>query len=112
EPEEMPLTQLSGFMRHLTKNGVQATEFQFSFWKRILQPLTILVMLFLAVPFVFTAPRAVNLGWQMLLGIVTGFVFYILDSLLGQLSIVYQLPPFLAALFPILLFAGVGYLLL
>ena len=112
EPEEMPLTKLSGFARHLVKNGTQATEFQFSFWKRVLQPLTILVMLFLAVPFVFTAPRAVNLGWQMVLGVVVGFVFYILDALLGQLSVVYQLPPFFAALFPILLFAGLGYFLL
>ncbi len=109
EPEEMPLTKLSGFTKHLTKNGLQATEFQFSFWKLILRPLTILVMLFLAVPFVFTTPRSINLGWQMLLGVVVGFTFYILDSLLGQLSIVYQLPPFFAALLPILLFAGVGY---
>src|SRR5438445_9163597 len=81
EPEEMPLTQLSSFTQHLKKNGLQATEFQFSFWKRVLQPLTILVMLFLAVPFIFTAPRSINLGWQMVLGVVTGFVFYILDAL-------------------------------
>lgn len=112
EPEEMPLTKLSNFTQHLKKNGLQATEFQFSFWKRVLQPLTILVMLFLAVPFVFTAPRSINLGWQMVLGVVTGFVFYILDSMLGQLSIVYQLPPFFAALLPILLFAGLGYYLM
>lgn len=112
EPEEMPLTRLSSFTRHLEKNGLQATEFQFSFWKRVLQPLTILVMLFLAVPFVFTAPRSINLGWQMVLGVIAGFVFYIMDSMLGQLSIVYQLPPFFAALLPILLFAALGYFLM
>jgi lipopolysaccharide export system permease protein len=112
EPEEMPLTKLAEYTRHLVKNGTQAAEFQFSYWKRVLQPLTILVMLFLAIPFVFTAPRSVNMGWQMLVGIVTGFVFYILDSLLGQLSVVYQLPPFFAALFPILLFAALGFLLM
>ncbi len=111
EPEEIPLTKLVSVTRHLVNNGLQAAEFQFSFWKRVLQPLTILVMLFLAIPFVFTAPRSVNLGWQMVLGIVAGFVFYILDSLLGQLSVVYQLPPFFAALFPIVLFAGVGLVL-
>lgn len=111
EPEEMPLIKLSSFIHHLKKNGLQATEFEFSFWKRVLQPLTILVMLFLAIPFVFTAPRSINLGWQMVLGIVTGFVFYILDSLLGQLSIVYQLPPFFAALLPIFLFASIGLFL-
>lgn len=109
EPEEMPLTQLHAFNKHLVKNGLQAAEFQFSFWKRVLTPFTILVMLFLAIPFVFTAPRSVNMGWQMVLGVVVGFIFYILDSMLGQLSIVYQLPTFIAALLPILLFAGIGY---
>lgn len=112
EPEEMPLNKLTMYIHHLVKNGLGASEFQFSFWKRVLQPLTIFVMLFLAIPFVFTAPRSVNLGWQLLLGIVTGFVFYILDALLGQLSVVYQLPPFLAALFPIALFAGLGGILM
>lgn len=112
EPEEMPLTQLSSFTKHLKKNGLQATEFYFSFWKRVLQPLTILIMLLLAIPFVFTAPRSINLGWQMVLGVVVGFVFYMLDSLLGQLSIVYQLPPFFAALLPIVLFMGIGYYLM
>ena len=111
EPEEMPLNKLFHFTQHLVTNGLQATEFQFSFWKRVFTPLTILVMLFLAIPFVFTAPRSINLGWQIILGIVMGFAFYILDSLLGQLSIVYQFSPFFAALFPILLFAGIGWYL-
>ena len=112
EPDEMPLTALSGYTHHLVANGLQAAEFQFNFWKRVFQPLTILVMLFLAVPFVFAAPRSASMGLRMLLGAVVGFVFYILNALLGQLSIVFQFSPILAALFPILLFAGVGYLLL
>lgn len=111
-PEEMPLNQIVIFTRHLVKNGLQASEFQFSFWKRVLLPLTVLVMLFLAIPFVFTAPRALNIGRQMALGILTGFVFYILSSLLGQVSVIYQLSPFLAALFPILLFAVFGVVLM
>lgn len=112
EPEELPLNKLYYFTHHLVSNGLQATEFQFSFWKRALEPLTILVMLFLAIPFVFAAPRAVNLGWQMVLGVSVGFVFYILDSLLGQLSVVYQLSPFVAALLPIVIFAGLGSILM
>ena len=107
-PEEMSLNKLVTFTRHLVKNGLQASEFQFSFWKRVLAPLTVLVMLFLAIPFVFTAPRAVNIGWQMALGIITGFVFYIVSSLLGQMSVIYQLSPLFAVLFPIFLFAALG----
>ncbi len=112
EPSEMPLNQLSNYTHHLVKNGLEAKEFQFSFWKRVFQPLTILIMLFLAVPFVFVAPRSVTMGWRMLTGVMVGFVFYILNALLGQISIVFQLSPIAAALLPILSFAGLGYVLM
>ena len=112
EPEEMPLNKLLEFNRHLVKNGLQATEFQFSFWKRIFTPFTILVMLLLAIPFVFTAPRSINVSKKMILGVIVGFAFYMLDSLLGQLSIVYQLSPWFAALLPIALLGGIGYYLI
>jgi lipopolysaccharide export system permease protein len=112
EPEEMPLLTLLQYTRHLTRNGLQANEFKFDFWKRVLQPLTILMMLVLAVPFVFVSPRSVTMGWRMVGGILCGFVFYILSGLFGQVSIVFQISPFLAALMPILLFAGLGYLLM
>ena len=112
EPEEMTLSKLNFYTHHLVSNGLQATEYQYNFWKRILQPLTILIMLFLTVPFVFAAPRSVTMGWRMLMGVIVGFSFYILNSLLGQLSIVFQLPPFFAAFLPIVLLAGMGYILM
>lgn len=112
EPDEMPLGQLSDYIRRLVDNRLQATDFQFSFWKRVFQPLTILVMLLLTIPFIFAAPRSVTAGWRILMGVIVGFVFYILNALLGQLSMVFQLSPFIAALLPILLFAVLGYVLM
>lgn len=112
EPEEMSLHHLSTYIEHLVSNGLQATEYQFSFWKRIFEPLTILVMLLLAIPFVFAAPRSVTMGRQMLFGVLVGFTFYILNALVGQLSIVFQLSPIVAALFPTLIFAVLGYSLM
>jgi len=108
-PDEIPLTDLSGYIHHLTDNKLQSIDFEFSFWKRMFAPLTTLVMLLLAIPFIFAAPRSISGGWRILLGVIVGFVFYILDTLLAQLSIVFQLSPFFAALLPIILFALVGY---
>lgn len=108
EPDEMPLPQLRDYIQHLVQNGLHASEFQFNFWKRVFTPLTIMIMLLLAVPFVFAAPRS-SMGLRLLLGILLGFVFYILNSLLGQISIVFQLSPFYAALLPIFIFSLVGY---
>lgn len=109
EPEQLSLPKLLSYSKHLVKNGLQATRFQFEFWRRIFQPLTTLVMILLAVPFVFGAPRSVTMGWRILFGVLIGFVFYILNAFLGQFSIVYQISPIIAALFPTLLFASLGY---
>ena len=109
EPDEMPLTVLISYTRHLVKNGLQSAEFQFNLWKRIFRPLTILVMLLLAIPFVFAAPRSVTMGLRIVLGIVVGFVFYIFNALLGQICVVFQLSPLIAALIPTLVFALGGY---
>lgn len=109
EPRELMLPNLANYSKHLVKNGLQATRFQFEFWKRIFQPFMTLVMILLAVPFVFAAPRSVGTGWRILLGVIIGFVFYILNAFLGQFSIVFQVSPFIAAVFPTVLFALVGY---
>lgn len=111
EPPEMSLIALHEYSNHLAKNGLQAGEFQWEFWKRVFQPLTTLVMILLAIPFVMRSSRSVTMGWRVLFGITVGFSFYILNGFLGQFSIVFQVSPLIAALFPTLLFAGLGYIL-
>jgi lipopolysaccharide export system permease protein len=103
---------LQNFSRHLVKNGLQASQFQLAFWQRLLQPVAIIVMLFMAVPFVLGSPRSSMLGLRILLGVVLGFVFYLSNALLGQLSIIFQFPPLLAAALPIFLFSCLGYAVL
>lgn len=109
EPEELSLPNLEKYYQHLLKNGQQASRFQFEFWRRVFQPLTTLVMVLLAVPFVFGSPRAATAGRRVLFGIMMGFIFYMLNAFLGQFSVVFQISPLIAALFPTLLFALVGY---
>jgi lipopolysaccharide export system permease protein len=109
EPEAMSLQKLTEYSHYLEKNHLQASSFELEFWQRVFQPLAILVMMLLAIPFVLVVPRSMSVGRQILLAIITGFVFYILAALLGQFSIVFQFPPLVAALFPILLFASIGY---
>jgi lipopolysaccharide export system permease protein len=109
EPEEMSLVKLFSFSHHLVANGLQASQFKLAFWQRLLQPFAIILMLLLAVPFILSAPRSTMLGLRIVLGIIVGFIFYLCNAFIGQISIIYQFPPFLAAMVPILLFAGIGY---
>ncbi len=111
EPSAMSLSQLREYSQHLVENGLQATDFQFEFWKRIFQPLSTLVMILLALPFVLRSSRSVTMGWRVLLGISIGFIFYILNAFVGQFSVVFQFYPLLAALTPSLLCAALGIFL-
>jgi len=107
-PVDMSLPRLMKFAHYLQKNGLQSSAYQFNFWQRIFQPLASLMMIFLAIPFVLNTLSASPLGWRIMIGVLAGFGFYILNALLGQMSIVYQLPPLFAALLPLLLFGALG----
>jgi len=110
EPEEMTLPRLVKYTQHLVQNGTHATEFQFSFWKRLFQPLATIVMVLLAIPFVLGFSRNVMMGWRVFVGVMVGFVFYMVNAFLGQLCVVFQLSPMVAAFLPLLLFAMLGYI--
>lgn len=112
EPEDISLLKLARYSNSLMHNGLQAVPFQFEFWKRMLQPLTTLVMLLLSLPFVFALPRASNLGVRIVIGVLIGFLFYILNALLGQISLVFQWSPLVAALLPSILFGMGGVMLM
>jgi lipopolysaccharide export system permease protein len=112
EPEAMTLRKLAEYSLYLRQNHLQSSSYQLELWKRIFQPLTTLVMILLAVPFVFTAPRSMSIGKRILFAIFIGFIFYIINAFMGQFSIVFQFPPVMAALAPTVLFAMIGYFLM
>lgn len=111
EANEMSLHKLVKFTRYLQENGLQATEYEFQFWRRVLQPLASLIMVFLALPFVLGTLGTASLGMRLLAGVIAGFTFFIVNALLGEISIVYQVPAFFAALLPLVLFAIAGMVL-
>lgn len=111
EANEMSLHRLAKFTRYLEDNGLQAAEYKFQFWQRVLQPFASLIMVFLAIPFILGALGSAPMGVRLLVGIMIGFTFFICNAMLGQISIVYQVPAFLAAMLPLLLFLGIGYLI-
>jgi lipopolysaccharide export system permease protein len=108
EPGDMTLNQLYHYIQYRKSNGLHASVYQLAFWQRIFQPLAVIIMILLAVPFVFGSLRTGTMGWRITVGLVFGLLFYLLDQLIGQLSLVYRLSPILGALFPLILFAGIG----
>ena len=112
DPNQLSFLQLNDYIHFRKHSGFGVGIFEFVFWKRVFQPLATLVMILLAVPFIFGPLRSVPMGPRIVLGVIIGFVFYILNQFFGPFSLVYQLPPVVAAAAPIILFALVGFYLL
>lgn len=108
DPSEMTLHKLTKFARYLEKNGLQANEYRFEFWQRIFKPLAAIIMVFLAIPFVLSVFHTRSLGLRIIAGVIIGFIFFIFNAFLGQLSIVYQIPVILAASLPLIFFSCIG----
>lgn len=111
DPSELTLPKLVRLSSYLEENGIQSSQYRYEFWSRIFMPLASLVMIFLAIPFVLGALRNAAMGFRLIVGLIAGAAFFIMNSFLGQLCIVYQIPPLFAALTPIIVFAVFGLFL-
>lgn len=112
EPDEMTLHELRQFMRAQKATKQSVLNYELDFWQRIFQPLTTLVMMMLAIPFIFGPLRSSTMGSKLLVGATVGFGFHILNRFFGPLSQVFQWPPVLAAIGPTCVFALVGIYLM
>jgi len=108
ETEALSLYQLRQYIQYRKHSGLNATDYQFTYWQRIFQPLSAIIMICLAVPFVFGSLRSMAMGTRIMFGASIAFVFYLLNAFFAPLSLLYQIPPVLAAILPSLLVMSVG----
>ncbi|MEZ5585024.1 MAG: LPS export ABC transporter permease LptG [Candidatus Competibacteraceae bacterium] len=108
DPEDLAMRDLSTYVGYLRANGLDARHYELAFWVKAFTPLTNLGMLFIALPFVFGPQRTAGIGQRLLVAVLLGLLFYLLNRLLGNVVLLYDYPPLLGALLPTLLFFGAG----
>lgn len=112
EPDEMTFPELFKFLKVHKDKYLSINGYKLAFWQRITQPFTTMVMMMLAVPFIFGPLRSSTMGSKLLLGATIGFGFYILNRFFGSLSQIYQFSTMYAAIGPTIFFAGLGFYLM
>ncbi len=112
KPREMSARSLNIYISYLQENELDSEKYELAYWNRFMTPFSTLVMLMLALPFVFGSQRSGGAGQQVFIGIMLGIGYFLVSKLLNQLGLVYGLPPFLSAIFPPLLFGLLGAVLL
>ncbi|MFC3094542.1 lipopolysaccharide ABC transporter permease LptG [Alteromonas sediminis] len=112
KPEALSVRGLSDYVNYLINNGQDSSRYELAYWRKLFQPVSVAVMLLMALSFIFGPLRSVSMGARVIMGVLTGFGFFIANEVFGPLSLVYQLPPALGALIPSLVFAGIAGVLL
>ncbi|MGK2888630.1 MAG: LPS export ABC transporter permease LptG [Candidatus Malihini olakiniferum] len=112
DPDSLSIFGLYDYINYLKQSGQEAGRYKLNMWNKTFAPLPVVVMLLMALSFIFGPLRNVPAGVRIVTGISFGFLFYVLDKVFGQLSLVYNLPPVLGALVPSLLFMVISLLLL
>jgi lipopolysaccharide export system permease protein len=108
--DELSLIGLWQTIQYRQDNLLDVKPYKLAFWQKIMRPIATLVMMFLAIPFVFGPLRSATMGLRMLVGVLVGFVFYTFNQLFGPLTLVYHVPALVGACLPTILFFIAGLL--
>lgn len=108
EPEDMSAWRLAGYVDYLKANHLASQRYELAFWTRFTTPLSSLVMLMLALPFVFGPMRSGGAGQRLFIGALIGLAFHLFNRALNHLALVYGLDPLLGAALPLAVFMTVG----
>jgi lipopolysaccharide export system permease protein len=107
-PERMRTFDLYQYMTHLKANGQDSQRFEIEFWRKLLYPLSCVVMVALALPFAYLHFRSGGITGYVFLGVLIGISFFLLNNMFGFIGNISDWEPWLAASIPSLLYFGIA----
>jgi lipopolysaccharide export system permease protein len=108
DPDRMSAYDLLAYTKHLEANNQRTDRYEIAFWKKIVYPLSIFVMLALALPFAYLHFRAGGVSLKIFTGIMIGVCFQLINSLFSHLGLLNTWPAFVTAALPSLLFMALA----
>jgi lipopolysaccharide export system permease protein len=106
KPESLSIPGLNRYMDYLRENGLDTSRYELALWHKLVYPLATGVMIVLAVPMVLGRLKAAGLGQRIVVGVVVGIAFHVLNQASGHLGLVYGLSAAMSATLPTALFAA------
>lgn len=101
QPDAMNIVELYRFIDFLKLSQLDAGAYELAFWRKVFQPITIIVMMMLGGAMVFGSIRHVSVGVRLLSGVLIGLGFWTLNEIFGPFSLVYGISPFFGVLLPV-----------
>ncbi|MDQ2069408.1 LPS export ABC transporter permease LptG [Natronospira bacteriovora] len=107
-PEMLGALGLRDYIRYLEQNNLDADQYRIAFWFKLVIPAALPVMVLLAMPFLFGSLRSSGAGQRLVVGLVIGIAFYLVNITLSNVGAIIAAPPFLIAWAPTLLLLGIS----
>lgn len=108
DPDRMSAWDLAAYSRHLAENNQRNERYEIAFWKKVVYPLTVFVMMALALPFAYLHFRAGGVSLKIFTGIMIGVSFQLANNLFSHLGLLNTWPPLATAALPGLLFLALA----
>ena len=100
DPDRMSAVDLRAYTRHLSENNQHTERYEIAFWKKVIYPFAVFVMMALALPFAYLQTRAGGVSLKIFIGIMIGVSFQLLNSLFSHLGLLNTWPAFATAIAP------------
>ena len=104
DPDRMSANELAVYTRHLSLNKQESERFKIAFWKKLIDPLAVFVLMAMALPVAYLQTRSGGVSLKIFVGIMIGVGYMLVNSLIGQVGLLSAMPPFLTAVAPSLVF--------
>ncbi len=111
-PAAMNVFQLFDYVEFLRASKLSGARAELALWTRFSAALSIVVMLLLAMPWIFFSARSTGSGRRLFFAILISLAYMIGSRVIGDAAVVWQIPPVVGAFLPVALFAAAGAVLL
>ncbi|MEE8059308.1 MAG: LPS export ABC transporter permease LptG [Pseudomonadales bacterium] len=108
DPIDLSIKGLVHYANYLEGQGLNSGPYRLAFWKKVLQPLSTMTLVLIAISFIFGPLREVTMGFRIFIGVLVGIVFRTAQDMLAPASLVYGFQPIYASLVPIIIGTVVG----
>lgn len=112
-PEKMSAYSLVKYKNYLSDNNQDSSRYDIAFWKKVIYPFSVFVMIALALPFGYMHFRAGGVSLKIFSGVMIGVGFILLNNFFSHLGLLNAWPAFMTAAVPsgIFMFLAIGALM-
>ena len=108
KPYSLSLNDVRRNIKYLENNNLDVTIQEKIFWDKVMQPIATVIMLFLAMPFIFGRMRSINASKRIVIGLFIGIIFFIISSIIPNLGLIIGINPLISVILPLIVFALLG----